>query len=417
MSDIFDANHVDTGHRVAIKVLPKDKLHHSEYLARMARERALLELAAGTGSVELRDSGFCTTYGPFLVMEYLIGRPLDGLLVSNGRMSVEDALPIFIEVSDTLARLHELRIVHRDIKPANVFITAPSDGNARAVLLDFGVSARRDLPWEPTDDAGADLFSEPVDRLTTRGEILGTIEYMSPEQLMALHEEIGYESDIFSLGVLMFELLSGELPYGVDWPQRLHNLHHTAVPRSVSKIVEGVPSDLAQLISRMIANRRVDRPASMRDVHEELKRVAMDLPLETRAPLLEGLSGVRSAHDRRHNRAVYATPVRIIASGRVFDGRSEDVSEGGMLLIARQRLAAGERMTVRFALPLDGEVAQVEALVCWCREGRGRVAMGITWVDPSESFSLALRSYVDWMLDPDRSVSSVTLLDAEGAPR
>ncbi|MEZ4394064.1 MAG: serine/threonine-protein kinase [Polyangiales bacterium] len=416
MSDIFDASHRESGRRVAIKVLPQDKIRHSEYLARLEREGSLLRLAAGSGSVALLDSGECQTYGPYLVMEYLVGRPLDGILISEGPMLLDDALPIFVEVAGCLARLHELRIVHRDIKPANVFITAPTEGAQRAVLLDFGVSTRLAAPDEAHDDPDFDYFAPSVDRLTSRGELLGTIEYMSPEQIMAMHDEVGFESDIFSLGVMMFELLSGDLPYGVDWAHRLQNLHDSVAPRRIDQAVPGVPHELAELVAEMIANRRGDRPSSMRSVHDRLTRIATGLAREPRRPLLEAWFAAKGSNDRKYNRVSYAAPVRMMVNGRGFDGRSEDISERGMLLITRFRLMPGERLSVRFALPLDGWVTQIDAMVRWCREGRERVAVGLLWVDPPAEVTLALRSYVDLIHDPELPAGA-TQLDAENASR
>ncbi|MEZ4394063.1 MAG: serine/threonine-protein kinase [Polyangiales bacterium] len=412
MSDILDANHLESGARVAIKVLPQSKITHSEYLARLERERRILQAAKGPGVVEVLDWGTCEAYGSYIVTECLNGRSLDGILVSRGRLSVADALPIFLEVSQTMTRLHAQNIVHRDLKPGNVFITTPRHGAQRVVLLDFGVSKIYKEPSDSIDEAEFDPGLIPVAPVTTRGELLGTVEYMSSEQLLAQHDEIGLESDIFNLGVAMFEILSGELPYGTGWAERAEHLHRRSVPSGVDQRVEGVPIELAQLVSRMIAHSRGDRPASMRNVHAELLAIAKRLPDERPPPLLEGLSGSRRDHEtkRRHDRAAYVAPVRLISGSRIVDGRIEDVSEGGMLLTARLRLTPGELIAVRFALPMDGRLTHVGATVRWCREGRGRVAIGLKWNDPPEEFVAALRAYIDLMLDPDRASESITLL-------
>lgn len=414
MSDILDAEHVKTGRRVAIKVLQRDKVTHPEFVGRLERERKLLHLAKGPGVVELLDAGECPRFGPYLVMEYLHGRPLDGILVSRGKLGIAETLNFLIPLATTLARLHGMRIVHRDLKPANFFISSPSNGEERAVLLDFGVSTL----FDEVQADGADLKPLSGEKLTTKGELLGTIEYMSPEQIMAVHKYVDYQSDIFSLGVSIYEILTGEMPYGVDWLQRVETMHRAAEPISLEWSVERAPLVLSKLVASMMSIERANRPANMHEVITLLEAAAESMPNSMApAPLLKGLSAAPQESKRQHGRAAYVAPIRIISGSRVIDARSEDISEGGMLAMSKGQIPPGERVAVRFALPLDGTITQLGAVVRWCREGRGRFAIGLKFVDPPAEVTKSLGIYINLMLDPDRAPESITKLEFDAHRR
>ncbi|MEZ4391394.1 MAG: serine/threonine-protein kinase [Polyangiales bacterium] len=406
MSVVFDADHIPTGRRVAIKALPADKRKHSEFLGRLDRELLLLRLAKGPGIVEVLDSGVCPTFGPYLVMELLSGRPLDGILAARHHLSIEETLTLLEPLALTIARLHDLNIVHRDLKPAN-FMIESSSSTERVVLLDFGVSALLDRDA----DAQAEVRSATSEKLTTRGELLGTIEYMSPEQIMAHHESVDARSDIFCFGVSMFEILTGEMPFGVDWVQRVDSMRQSAARTSLANLPAKLPSEIRELLTDMLSIDRHLRPLSMHHVHQVLKEAAARLPgAHMPAPLLKGLSGEPRVSKRLHQRAAYVAPIRLISGSKVIDGRTQDVSEGGLLLTSRLPMPAGERVVARFALPMDGRIVQVAAVVRWSRESHGLYAIGLKFTDPPETFVAEIKSYVDLMLDPEREADSFTLM-------
>lgn len=407
MSVVLDADHIASGRRVAIKVLPADRRTHSEYLGRFGRELRLLNLARGPGVVEVLDSGVCPTYGPYLVTEFLSGRPLDGILAARHHLNIEEALTLLEPLARTIARLHDLNIVHRDLKPANFFI-ASSALSERPVLLDFGVSAF----LGGDEDLSGEERHVPSEKLTARGELLGTIEYMSPEQIMAIHEQVDARSDIFCFGVTMYEILTGEMPFGVDWAQRVESMHRSASPPSFASMAGKVPSEITRLVTEMLSFDRNLRPQSMLMVHQALKSAVDRLPSGCMpAPLLKGLSGTPRVSKRLHQRAAYVAPIRLISGSKVIDGRAEDISEGGLLVTSKVPMPAGERIAARFARPMDGRIVQVAAVVRWSREGRGLYAIGLKWTDPPESFVASVRAYVDLMLDPEHEAESITMME------
>lgn len=407
MSVLFDADHLQTGRRVALKVLPADRRHHSEYLGRLDRELHLLRVAKGPGVVEVLDAGVCREFGPYLVMEFLSGRPLDGILAARLHLSVKEMLTVMAPLALTIARLHDLKIIHRDLKPGNIFIASSPQGE-RIVLLDFGVSTLIDT----LDDSwGADRISIG-EKLTARGELLGTIEYMSPEQIMAVHEQVDARSDIFCFGVSMYEILTGEMPFGVEWADRVGSLRHSAAAPSFAGAEDELPPEIVDLVKRMLSFDRANRPQTMREVHRVLRKTAAALAEpDVPATLLKGMSGAPRVSKRLHQRAAYLAPIRLVSGSKVIDGRTEDISEGGLLVISKTPMPAGERIVARFALPMDGRMVQAPAVVRWSRAGRGRFAIGLKWIDPSDAFVAALKTYVDLMLDPDREAESITMME------
>ncbi len=394
MSDIYEAEHTITKRRVVIKVLPTEKKHHEEFRARLLREAQFLEMARGEGVVEILGAGECAKFGIYIVMEHLIGRPLDGLIVARGCLRPEEVMRIFIPLATTLARLHEISFVHRDIKPANIFVALNSGSGKYAVkLLDFGVSSLSKKQQEPTR------------KLTFAGELLGTVEYMAPEQVHTRHDQIDSRSDIFAFGVSLFETLTGALPLGNDAMARFKSVHLASVAPELITLVHNINPELSKLVAKMLAYQREDRPQTLREVIVALQGSAAPIaipslggPKET--PPLSPVLAPTGAEQRRNARAAYITPVRLILNGESQDCRSEDVSEGGILLITKAKRPAGEIVQIKFSLPISGQMVQLNAVVRWQKENNGRVALGLEWIDPSSELQKELAEYIRFMRTP-----------------
>ena len=259
---VYAGRHLRTGRRYALKVLRADRaLFSPEARERFRREAAALSSLGHAGIVAVHD--FASSDGlDFLVMDLLEGEDLASRLSHKAPLPLEDALHIIEQVADALALAHRQGIVHRDLKPANVFLarsrgeaisgsTRTSDLGAdvteRAVLLDFGLAK--------TTSSGPSL--------TASGEALGTPQYMAPEQ--ASGDRIDARTDVYALGAILFEMLSGVPPF--DGPSAAAVLVKAlTTPAPSLRGVPGVPSSVAEVVARALAKDPDQRPQSVTDL-------------------------------------------------------------------------------------------------------------------------------------------------------
>ena len=209
-------------------------------------ERFLREARAASG---LNHPNICTIFdigeqdgAPYLVMELLEGETLRER-ISVGGISVEDILRYGAEVSDALAAAHARGIVHRDVKPANIFLVKKPNGSAQAKVLDFGLAKIEQYASEERDFAS---------HLTSMGATVGTVSYMSPEQ--ARGEKLDARSDLFSLGIVMYEMATGQLPFQGNTSALVFvQLLGQMAPEAVRKLNGQIPPDLDQLIMKLLS--------------------------------------------------------------------------------------------------------------------------------------------------------------------
>ena len=340
----------------------------------------------------------------YLVLEFVHGKDLETVISdANGFLPEDQVISWAIQLCDVLEYLHGHKpdpIIFRDMKPSNVMIVRGVQGEL-SKLLDFGVAALPRAPGE-APSAGAEM-------------LVGTPEYMSPEQLRG--DAIDARSDLYALGITMFECLQGEVPM----PGGLDVAHQRASVPSlppVSMVCDDVPKALADIVDRLLHPVAAFRFPSARSLLDALDasglcrtptRFLDDAPPETVAgrPTASGRRPEPEAEPvgaarRRSVRAYYQTPLRVMAaSGAVIDGRSEDISSGGMLVIAGAPLPEGERVVVRFALPASGNMVQCSAVVNWSRHRaatqRGRAAFGLAFVDAPPGMTEAIARYAELM--------------------
>ena len=187
------------GEVVALKLLAADQLERGEALARFEREVRLLRQLRSPHVAAVLDAGFHDQHIPFMAIELLEGHDLEAELTSRGPLPLTEVVDLALEVLDALVEAHGHGIVHRDLKPSNLFLSRTADGGRTLKVLDFGIS-------KPQGGA------EPVVSLTKTHSLIGSPLYMAPEQVLAAREVDG-RADVWSLGVVMFELLAGITPF------------------------------------------------------------------------------------------------------------------------------------------------------------------------------------------------------------
>lgn len=242
MASVYEAHHVALGTRHALKVLEPVFARHPDVRARFLREGRVQAQFRHAGIARVTD----TITGPAtaLVMEYLRGESLRSLL-ARGTVSVEVAALLIEDIADALAYAHSLGVVHRDIKPDNIFLAEDDDDGLRAVLLDFGI-------------ARVDEMTE----LTQSGVMMGTPRYMSPEQ-MDDPRSVDGRTDVFSLAVVLFELLAGVSPHPGATPRAVTLAVLSGRFHTISKVA-AVPRTLDAVMERAFAPDREDRFGDVR---------------------------------------------------------------------------------------------------------------------------------------------------------
>lgn len=195
----------------------------------------------------------------YFAMEYVRGEDLKQHVRKNSRLSVVESLDIIIKVADALACAAEAGIIHRDIKPENIMVTP----HGRVKVTDFGL---------------AKSYVGDTTGLTQPGRVLGTVNYMSPEQ--GLGKEVDSRSDIYSLGVVFFELLAGRPPFKGDHPTSIIYMHVYEPPPPIRQVNRSVPVEIEQLLMRMMSKDPEDRPADPTTLISELEAVRKECGLQ-----------------------------------------------------------------------------------------------------------------------------------------
>ncbi len=266
MGRVYEAEHLELGRRVAVKVMRRKYADQKAMVERFRVEARSASKIGHPNVVQVFDYGTTEAGEGFIVMELLEGAPLSEVIKQQGPMELGRALSILSEVATALRAAHACGVIHRDLKPANIFlIRMNADERERVRVLDFGMAKLIDL--------GADTGG-----LTAAGEILGTPEYMAPEQ--ALGGEIDKRIDVYALGCVAYEMWTGTPPFsGPNYVTVLAKHMDEKAPR-ISDVRDAPPA-LEQLVARALSKNPEDRPADMGAVLTALQRVAED----------EGVSG------------------------------------------------------------------------------------------------------------------------------
>jgi serine/threonine-protein kinase len=267
MGAVYLCEHVVLHRPLAVKVLRRDLSSDPELVERFRNEAIAASQIGQENVVDVFDIGRTDDGALYYVMEALEGHSVGAILRRDGPIDVPRALAILEQVGRALGAAHARGVVHRDLKPDNVFLSRRGDGSEQAKLLDFGISK--------VEQAG--------ERLTQAGAIIGTPEYMAPEQ--AAGAAVDHRTDVYALGVMAYELLTGALPFEADSAIATLVAHQTRPPEAPSRRRAGIPAEVDALVLRALAKRPEDRFESMAALVAEVVRIRAQLGFETPAPL------------------------------------------------------------------------------------------------------------------------------------
>src|SRR5919198_4852432 len=297
MANVYLAEDQELGRRVAIKILDDRHAADDSFIERFRREAKNAAGLSHPNIVSIYDRGEAEgTY--YIAMEYLAGRSLKELILSRGPTPIRIAIDYTRQTLAAIGFAHRHGIVHRDIKPHNVVV----DSDGRLKVTDFGIAR-----------SGASQMTEV-------GSIIGTAQYLSPEQ--AKGAPVDQRSDLYSVGVVLYEMLTGTVPFTGDTPLEIAMKHLSAVPEPPSKLRPEVPHDLDLIVLRALAKDPAERYQSADEMDRDLARVAEGLPIdpetETAATAVLAGSGVLAAAAPTSvlQRPAETTPTRAVPPGR-----------------------------------------------------------------------------------------------------
>ncbi len=261
MAVVYRATQQSVDRPVAVKILNTEVTGNEQVVSRFEREARVIARLRHPNTIKLLDVGRTEDDRLFIITELLEGAPLHRLM-RRGEMTVMRAIRIMGQVAESLAEAHTAGIVHRDLKPANLFVDRVGRQDV-AKVLDFGIAKLMDGP-----------------RWTAIGAVFGTPAYMSPEQAQGL--PVDATSDIYSMGVILYECLSGELPFSGTKSPVIIAQHINDPPKPLSSLPNPLrlPVDLEQLTMQMLEKKRELRPASMDEVRARLRRIEVSTESE-----------------------------------------------------------------------------------------------------------------------------------------
>lgn len=259
MGLVYRVTHTRLNKPLAMKVLRRENTRDPEVLARFRREAESASNIGNQHIIDIIDFGELGDGSTYFIMECLDGLDLIDAIDSVDRMPEERALHIAIQVSRALGAAHDAGIIHRDLKPENVFLIQRDDVDDFVKVLDFGIAKVGNGP----------------NRLTRAGEVLGTPHYMSPEQCEG--EGVDHRTDIYALGVLLYEMVTGHVPHDADTMMGILTKHMYEEPIPPKIRVPHVSDELEELIMRCLEKQPERRYQSMHEVLGDLERVRAGL--------------------------------------------------------------------------------------------------------------------------------------------
>ncbi|WP_437670436.1 serine/threonine-protein kinase [Sorangium sp. So ce131] len=278
MGTVVAARHLSLGELVAIKFMRAEYCGNPALLRRFQREARGMFRLKGEHVPRILDLGSLaprpglTLPVPFIVMEHLSGNDLRSIMERRGRLPVEEAAEYVRQACVALTEAHALGMVHRDLKPANLFLTYRTDGTPLIKILDFGVA--KFTCTKPEDD-GLEM--------TTARSVMGSRRYMAPEQMLT-PRDVDLRADVWALGVVLYQLVSGALPFAAETLEQLVIVVTEQPPRPLGSVCAGLPEGFEQIVMRCLEKNRSRRPASVGELAAALAPFALRGPPDATLP-------------------------------------------------------------------------------------------------------------------------------------
>ncbi|MBI4855007.1 MAG: SUMF1/EgtB/PvdO family nonheme iron enzyme [Acidobacteria bacterium] len=268
MGNVYKAKHVHMDTMVAVKILHPHLVSDQTTVERFRREARAAITVNHPNAIHVMDFGVTGDKTVYLVMEFLEGVSLRKILETDKYMAPDRAINVIKQVCAAVEAAHIKNIIHRDLKPDNIVILDCGTPNEQIKVLDFSIAKLK-------------VATEGPVNLTQQGMVVGTPQYMSPEQ--AEGQELDIRSDLYSLGVIVYEMLTGDLPFKATTPMALILKHIHALPRPLRELKDDISPALEAVVLRTLAKKREDRPQSAAQLADQLEEALHQQHIPTRS--------------------------------------------------------------------------------------------------------------------------------------
>lgn len=299
MGSVYEVEHQELGKRFVLKTLLRELSNRADLVQRLRTEWRSLGKLEHPNIVRVSDAGVAEGKFPYFVMERLMGETLADRLAQQGRLPVELAIKIAVGVLDALSVAHNIGIIHRDVKPPNIFVTQQDVPK----LLDFGI---------------AKLVDASAESITARGVAVGTPRYMSPEQ--AAGDPVDARADLYAVGLVLFEMISGAGPYRASDANELFLAHLTQPAPPLSSQAARVSLELDAITASLLAKSPAERPASARSAAQALRAALALYQKPGATPLIAPDSSRDAVPVPRSPRVVDAAPTGALSEATTRRG-------------------------------------------------------------------------------------------------
>ncbi len=300
MGRVFLCRQNDLGRQVVVKVMHEHVASDPKFRERFQRETLLMARFQHPCVVALYDASLNDPLGPCIVMEYIKGVTLDTLVHRNGRLTPARVGRLLDQLCEALYAAHSEGIVHRDLKPANLMVVDPDTPFEKIKVMDFGLAKM------VSDNSGMSMYHRSTE--TGTDFAVGTPGYISPEQVRG--EDVDFHCDLYSVGVLMYELLTGRLPFHRSETMDVLFAHATEAPPTFAEMgmSDMIAPEIEEVVQRCLAKNPKDRPASARDLAQQFHEALLgessnSTPHSSHSPL---------AHETQDGLKQHKTPAEMI---------------------------------------------------------------------------------------------------------
>ena len=306
MGAVYEAIQLRLNKRVAVKLMARELAQNQEALARFHREAEITSQLGHPHLVNVVDFGLAETGEPYMVMEYLEGEDLEHRLLAEGCLPIEAVVHITKQVASALGAAHARDVVHRDLKPANIFLVRVPGELDFVKVLDFGISK----------------VKAARAKLTRATAVIGTPNYMSPEQAAGRVDETDHRADQWALACIVWEMLAGRTPFIADDPSPLFYQITTLDPPSLLQLVPELPPEVEGVLRKALAKKPAERFSTIREFSRAFEEAGLGRPADLTPTPVDGIDpwATRTGGGRRARLSTGGRAVPVVAEGRQRGG-------------------------------------------------------------------------------------------------